>query len=161
MVLGLPLAHIPSYFADNRHRHHDIDAIDLGQVRTGHAEQLFPQVKLWIAFLLFIEPSLSRLFRQSGPLVAVTLQAADLGDTATLDQTLSEAGMAVAELVKREAGEQRPEDTPKVNVELEPPNKAGRSNPRPLKWAPQARRTRSISASEPSLLCYSSHYPMQ
>ena len=29
---------------------------------------------------------------------AVTLQAADLGDTATLDQTLSEAGMAVAEL---------------------------------------------------------------
>jgi len=35
---------------------------------TGHAEQLFPQVKLWIAFLLFIEPSLSRLFRQSGPL---------------------------------------------------------------------------------------------
>src|ERR1700691_5799122 len=34
----------------------------------------------------------------------------------TLDATLSEAGMAVAELVKREA-EQRPEDTPKVNVE--------------------------------------------
>jgi hypothetical protein len=37
MVLGLPLAHIPSYFADHRHRRHDIDAIDLGQVRTGHA----------------------------------------------------------------------------------------------------------------------------
>jgi transposase len=52
----------------------------------------------------------------TGAVVAVTLQAADLGDTATLDQTLSEAGMAVAELVKREA-EQRPEDTPKVNVE--------------------------------------------
>ena len=68
MVLGLPLAHIPSYFAENRHRRHDIDAIDLGQVRTGHAEQLFPQVKLWIAFLLFIEPSLSGLFWQSGPL---------------------------------------------------------------------------------------------
>ena len=34
MVLGLPLAHIPSYFADNRHRRHDIDAIDLGQVRS-------------------------------------------------------------------------------------------------------------------------------
>ena len=49
-------------------------------------------------------------------MVAVTLQAADLGDTVTLDVTLSEAGMAVAELVKREA-EQRPEDTPKVNVE--------------------------------------------
>ena len=43
MVLGLPLAHIPSYFADHRHRRHDIDAIDLGQVRTGHAKQLFPQ----------------------------------------------------------------------------------------------------------------------
>src|SRR6202034_1688085 len=25
MVLGLPLAHIPSYFADNRHRHRYID----------------------------------------------------------------------------------------------------------------------------------------
>ena len=48
--------------------------------------------------------------------VAVTLQGADLGDTVTLDATLSEAGMAVAELVKREA-EQRPEGTPKVNVE--------------------------------------------
>jgi transposase len=53
----------------------------------------------------------------TGAVVAVTLQAADLGDTVTLDATLSEAGMAVAELVKREAGEQRPEDTPKVNVE--------------------------------------------
>src|SRR5260370_40264842 len=67
MVLGLPLAHIPSYFADHRHRRHDIDAIDLGQVRTGHAKQLLPQVKLWIAFLL-PAPSLSRLFRQSGSL---------------------------------------------------------------------------------------------
>src|SRR5271169_6230399 len=52
----------------------------------------------------------------TGAVVAVTLQAADLGDTATLDQTLSEAGMAVAELVSHEV-EQRPEDTPKVNVE--------------------------------------------
>jgi hypothetical protein len=66
MVLRLPLAHIPSYFADHRHRRHDIDAIDLGQVRTGRAKQLFPQVKLGIAFLL-LAPSLSRLFRQSGP----------------------------------------------------------------------------------------------
>ena len=54
----------------------------------------------------------------TGAVVAVTLQGADLGDTVTLDATLSEAGMAVAELVKREAAEQRPEDTtPKVNVE--------------------------------------------
>jgi len=53
----------------------------------------------------------------TGAVVAVTLQGADLGDTVTLDGTLSEAGMAVAELVKREAAEQRPEDRPKVNVE--------------------------------------------
>jgi hypothetical protein len=52
----------------------------------------------------------------TGAVVAVMLHGADLGDTVTLDATLIEAGMAVAELVKREA-EQRPEDTPKVNVE--------------------------------------------
>jgi transposase len=52
----------------------------------------------------------------TGAVVAVTLQAADLGDTATLDETLSEAGMAVAELVSREV-EQHPADPPKVNVE--------------------------------------------
>ena len=47
--------------------------------------------------------------------VAVTLQGADQGDTTTLDTTLSEAGMAVAEQIGREA-EQRPDDKPKVNV---------------------------------------------
>src|ERR1700675_2333759 len=52
----------------------------------------------------------------TGAVVAVTLQGADLGDTTTLDQTLSEAGMAVADLVEREA-ELRPEEKPKVNVE--------------------------------------------
>src|ERR1700686_2945737 len=52
----------------------------------------------------------------TGAVVAVTLQGADLGDTTTLDQTLSEAGMAVADLVEREA-ELRPEKKPKVNVE--------------------------------------------
>ena len=51
----------------------------------------------------------------TGAVVAVTLQGADQGDTTTLDQTLSEAGMAVAELVGREA-EQRPDEPPKVNV---------------------------------------------
>ena len=35
----------------------------------------------------------------SGAVVAVTFQAADKGDTATVDETLIEAGMAVAELV--------------------------------------------------------------
>ncbi len=51
----------------------------------------------------------------TGAVVAVTLQDADQGDTTTLDETLSEAGMAVAELVGREA-EQRPDEKPKVNV---------------------------------------------
>jgi transposase len=52
----------------------------------------------------------------TGAVVAITLQGADRGDTTTLDQTLSEAGMAVADLVEREA-EQRREEKPKVNVE--------------------------------------------
>jgi transposase len=52
----------------------------------------------------------------TGAVVAVTLQGADQGDTTTLDETLSEAGMAVAELVEREA-KLRPNDEPKVNVE--------------------------------------------
>src|ERR1700723_3234988 len=51
----------------------------------------------------------------TGAVVAVTLQGADLGDTTTLDQTLSEPGMPVAGLVEREA-ELRPEENPKVNV---------------------------------------------
>ena len=44
----------------------------------------------------------------TGAVVAVTLQGADQGDTTTLDETLCEAGMAVAEQVGREA-ELRPE----------------------------------------------------
>ncbi len=51
----------------------------------------------------------------TGAVLAVTLQGADTGDTTTLDETLSEAGMGVAEQVGREA-EQRPDDKPKVNV---------------------------------------------
>jgi transposase len=51
----------------------------------------------------------------TGAVVAVTLEGADQGDTTTLDATLSEAGMAVAELVGREA-ELRPDDQAKVNV---------------------------------------------
>ena len=51
----------------------------------------------------------------TGAVVAVTLQGADKGDTTTLDATLSEAGMAVAEQVGREA-ELRPHEAPKVNV---------------------------------------------
>src|SRR5438094_1454836 len=51
----------------------------------------------------------------TGAVVAVTLQGADQGDTTTLDATLSEAGIAVAEQMGREA-EQRPDDKPKVNL---------------------------------------------
>ena len=39
----------------------------------------------------------------TGAVVAVTLQEGDKGDTTTLDLTLSEAGVAVAELAMREA----------------------------------------------------------
>src|SRR6266568_1048719 len=51
----------------------------------------------------------------TGAVVAVTLQGADKGDTTTLDETLCNAGIAVAELVGREA-ELRPDDKPKLNV---------------------------------------------
>jgi transposase len=50
-----------------------------------------------------------------GAVWAVTLQGADPGDPATLDETLCEAGMAVAEQVGREA-ELRPNEAPKGNV---------------------------------------------
>jgi transposase len=51
----------------------------------------------------------------TGAVVAVTLPGADGGDTTTLDATLCEAGMTVAELAGREA-ELRPDHAPKVNV---------------------------------------------
>jgi transposase len=50
----------------------------------------------------------------TGAVVAVTLQGADKGDPTTLDATLGEAGMALAEQVGREA-ELRPHEAPKVN----------------------------------------------
>ena len=52
----------------------------------------------------------------TGAIVAVTLQEADKGDTSTLDATLTEAGMAVAELAVREA-ELHPQRKPRVNVD--------------------------------------------
>ena len=51
----------------------------------------------------------------TGAIVAVTLQAADQGDTSTLDETLCEAGEQVAEQMRREA-ELRPQDKPKVHL---------------------------------------------
>lgn len=50
----------------------------------------------------------------TGAVVAVTLQEADLGDTTTVKETLVEAGFKVAELVEREA-EKRPGEEPQVN----------------------------------------------
>jgi hypothetical protein len=58
---------------------------------------------------------LTGLAMESGAVVAVTLQAADLGDTTTVHPTLAEAGLAVAELVGREV-ELYLEEEPKVNV---------------------------------------------
>jgi len=39
----------------------------------------------------------------SGAVVAVTLQAADLGDTTTIEETLADAALEVADLIEREA----------------------------------------------------------
>ena len=50
----------------------------------------------------------------SGAVVAVTLQAADKGDTTTMDATLIEAGMAVAELVVEQAESHSEEN--KINL---------------------------------------------
>jgi transposase len=52
---------------------------------------------------------------ESGAVIAVTLQAADQGDTTTIHGTLAEAGQAVAELIEREA-EQAPEAKPQVHL---------------------------------------------
>ena len=51
----------------------------------------------------------------TGAVVAVTLQEADLGDTTTVKETLAEAGATVAELIEREA-EDKPLEKPQVNV---------------------------------------------
>jgi hypothetical protein len=48
--------------------------------------------------------------------VAVTLQAADLGDTTTIEETLADAALEVADLIEREA-DLHPEEEPKVNVD--------------------------------------------
>jgi transposase len=53
---------------------------------------------------------------ESGAVIAVTLQAADQGDTTTIHETLAEAGAAVAQLIEREA-EKAPEARPQVHVQ--------------------------------------------
>ena len=52
---------------------------------------------------------------ETGAVVALTLQAADLGDTTTVKETLAEAGTAVADLIEREA-EAEPLEKPHVNL---------------------------------------------
>ena len=52
---------------------------------------------------------------ETGAVVAVTLQEADLGDTTTIKETLTEAGTTVADLIAREA-EVRPAEKPQVHV---------------------------------------------
>jgi transposase len=52
---------------------------------------------------------------ETGAVVAVTLQEADLGDTTTVQETLVEAGTTVAELIEREA-EAQPLEKPQVNL---------------------------------------------
>src|SRR5262249_1411863 len=71
MVLGLPFAHIRSRFANDRRRGHDIDAVDLGQVRASQAKQLLAQVELRLIALLLLEPALPLLFWQLGTLAAI------------------------------------------------------------------------------------------
>jgi transposase len=51
----------------------------------------------------------------TGAVIAATLQGAEQGDTQTWDETLSQAGMAVAEQVEREV-ELRPQEKPQVNA---------------------------------------------
>jgi transposase len=52
---------------------------------------------------------------ETGAVVAVTLQEANLGDTTTVKETLAEAGETVGQLIEREA-EAVPAQAPKVNL---------------------------------------------
>jgi transposase len=52
---------------------------------------------------------------ETGAVVAVTLQAADQGDTMTMKETIAEAGETIAQLLEREA-EQAADQKPRVNV---------------------------------------------
>jgi transposase len=52
---------------------------------------------------------------ETGAVIAVTLQAADQGDTTTVHETVAEAGEAVATLIEREA-EKAPEEKPQVSI---------------------------------------------
>ena len=53
---------------------------------------------------------------ESGAVIAVTLQAADLGDTTTIPETLAETAANLAHVIQREA-ENAPEGDPQVSLE--------------------------------------------
>jgi transposase len=76
----------------------------------------------------------------TGAVVAVTLQGADKGDTATLDETLCAAGIAVAEQVGREA-ELRPDEAPGVRSYIPEKKQKGRRN-----WAGQPAEQQAVYA---------------
>jgi transposase len=52
---------------------------------------------------------------ETGAVIAVTLQAADLGDTTTITETLAESAENLAHLIEREA-EKGPEEKPQVSL---------------------------------------------
>src|SRR5215469_13696200 len=60
-------AHIPSRFANDGRCRHDVDAVDLSQVRTGHTRQSFTQVELRLISFLLLEPLLAELLIALGP----------------------------------------------------------------------------------------------
>lgn len=72
MVFRFPFAHIPSRLAENRRRGHNVDPVNLRQIRTGRAKQLCTQVELRRIPLLFLpKPLLPFLFRQIRPCAPV------------------------------------------------------------------------------------------
>src|SRR5258708_35210844 len=71
VVLGLPFANIPSRFVEDRRRRHEIDAVNLGQVGTVHANQVRTQAELRRIPFLLLEPFLPLLLWQTGPLTPI------------------------------------------------------------------------------------------
>jgi hypothetical protein len=96
VVLVRPFAHSPSRFADDGRRGHDIEAVDLGQIRMRNNSAR--PVKLRPIPFLLLEPSLPHLLRQTRPwapirtLLEILLEAASFRDCSNeclyLDQTL-------------------------------------------------------------------------
>ena len=71
MVLVFPFAHIPSRFAEDGRCGYDIDAVNLGEVRTGDAKQLGAQGEPWLIPFLPHKSSLPRLLGQTSPLAPI------------------------------------------------------------------------------------------